>query len=187
MESFNIIEKKAEIYKNIKKVFNSNKDDNDNKNDIDIVIGNLVFGGNIPIIFVKFRDNNKLAECWQDFNNFTTAEYLLPLKDEFSKWNAYLFYLADRNVPKSLKYEIENNKFSTRKMVIDFTDKTFDENTLEDILSKYILNEGINYNVRQQNIEPFTKDAIINNALNNESSKKEDNELNILNYLAKEL
>ncbi len=182
MELFKEIDNKEEIYNKIRKSF-------DIKN---IIIGNLIFGDNVPVIFIQFNDLNDLEKYWKEFNSFITAEYLTKLKNDFSKWNSYVFYLIENTVEKPLKYEIENNKFSTRKIVIESINQAVDDNTIKSILSEHIINDNIEFNVESKNVESFSKNAIINEALkscsfNKSNDLKEENLLKVLNHLEKSI
>lgn len=182
MELFKNIDSKEEIYNKIRESFDIKT----------VIIGNLLFGDNIPVIFIHFKDLNHLKKYWREFNSFITAEYLIKLKNDFSKWNSYVFYITDSSVQRPLKYEIENNKFSTRKIVIESISQDIDENLLKNILSEHIINDNIDYNVKNQDIESFTKDIIINEALiatsfNKSNTDKEENLLKVLNHLEKTL
>lgn len=182
MDLFKDIDSQEEIYSKTKESFNI-------KN---VLIGNLKFGDNIPVVFIQFNDLNDLEKYWKEFNSFITAEYLIKLKNDFSKWNSYVFYITESTVEKPLKYEIENNKFSTRKIVIESVDQAVDDNTIKSILSEHISNDNIEFNVENQNIESFSKNEIINEALESISFSKsneikEENLLKVLNHLEKSL
>lgn len=182
MELFKSIAGKEEIYNKIRESF-------DIKN---VIIGNLIFGDNIPIVFIQFNDLNDLEKYWKEFNSLITAEYLIRLETDFSKWNSYVFYLTESTVKKPLKYEIENNKFSTRKIVIESINQTVDDNTIKSILSEHIINDNIEFNVESKNVESFSKNTIINEALksssfNKSNDLKEENLLKVLNHLEKSI
>lgn len=182
MELFSAIEDINEIYTNIAKSFETHN----------VLVGNLNFGDKIPVIFIQFKDLNGLDNYWKDFNSFITAEYLIKLKNDFSKWNSYIFYITDKTVEKSLKYEIENNKFSTRKIVIEFKNQTLDCKSLRRILSEHIINDDIAFDIKAKNISSFEKDGIIEEALISSSFDelvliKEENLSEVLNHLEKSL
>lgn len=182
MELFKEIYIKEEIYNQIRKSFDIQN----------VIIGNLMFGDNIPIIFIQFRDLNDLEKYWKEFNSFITAEYLTKLKNDFSKWNSYVFYLTESTVEKPLKYEIENNKFSTRKIVVESVNHAVDANIIKKVFSEHIINDNIEFNIEIQNIESFSKNEIIDKALkstffNKSISVKEENLLKVLNHLEKTL
>lgn len=182
MELFKGIDSKEEIYNKIRESFNI-------KN---VIIGNLMFGDNIPVVFIQFNDLNDLEKYWKEFNSFITAEYLIKIKNDFSKWNSYVFYLTECTVKKPLKYEVENNKFSTRKIVIESIGQAVDDNMIKSILSEHIINDNIEFNVENQNIESFSKNAIISEALkstsfNKSKEIKEEDLLKVLDYVEKKL
>lgn len=182
MELFKKIDSKQEIYNKISESF-------DIKN---VSIGNLIFGDNVPVIFIQFNDLNDLEKYWKEFNSFITAEYLINLNNDFSKWNSYIFYITEGTVEKPLKYEIENNKFSTRKIVIESIHQTIDNILINNILSEHIINDNIHFGVENQNIESFLKNEIIDKALkstsfNKTTSIKEENLLKVLDHLEKTL
>lgn len=182
MELFKKLDNKEDIYNIINESF-------DVKN---AIIGNLTFGDNIPVVFIQFNDLNDLEKYWKEFNSFITAEYLIKLKNDFSKWNSYIFYITEGTVEKPLKYEIENNKFSTRKIVIESINQSIDSNIIMGILSEHIINDNIHFGVKNRNIESFLKNEIIDKALkstsfNKTTSIKEENLLKVLNHLEETL
>lgn|SRR5574343_24814 len=180
MGLFKEIDGKEEIYNKIGESFNIKS----------VIIGNLMFGDNIPVIFIQFNDLNDLEKFWKEFNSFMTAEYLIKLKNEFSKWNSYVFYLSESIIEKPLKYEIENNKFSTRKIIIESINTTIDTSILENILSEHIINDNIEFKVESQEIDSFSKNEAIELALestsfNKTNDIKEENLLKVLDHLEK--
>lgn len=180
MELFEKIDSKEEIYNKITESFEI-------KN---VSIGNLIFGDNVPVIFVQFNDLNDLKKYWKEFNSFITAEYLIKLNNDFSRWNSYIFYITEGTIEKPLKYEIENNKFSTRKIVIESIYQSIDNKLVKYILSEHIINDNIHFGVESQNIESFLKNEIIDKALkstsfNKTTSIKEENLLKVLSHLEK--
>lgn len=178
MELFNLLSKDEEIYQSVK----------DNFNIRDCVIGKLKFGSDIPVIFIQFKDLKELDDGWKDFNSFITAEYLMKLKDDFSRWNSYIFFLASGQLDKALKYAIENNKFSTRKIVIESTKDLIDVTLIGQILSEHIINDNIKFEVTKRFVKEFKKDGAINKSLKLASLDvkeihKEQNLIKVLNHL----
>ena len=166
MESFNGIEDNQNIIVQIKKNFDIQ----------DVVVGNLTFGSNIPVILVQFKNAKDLENCWKELNSLVTAEYLIKLSDDFSKWNSYLFFVTEE-VSKSLKYEIENNKFSTRKIVVEMENPIISDEVINSIISEHIVNDDINFDVQSIDVGEFTKNELIGSffdPLVKENSKKLD-------------
>lgn len=78
--------------------------------------------------FVCWIDNeNLLSYRWSHVASLIAVEYQSVLEDESAVWNIYLCFICPFQVNKNLKYEIENNKFSMRKIVVDGT--IFDNDT----------------------------------------------------------
>lgn len=128
--------------------------------------GEIFFGGKIIICFVMFKTNQYLNLEWKSFNNYITAKYTPNFKDDYSKWNSYLFYLCQSDISKSLKYEIENNKFSTRKIVIEIEVPVIDNDIINSIISEHIVNDNIQFDVKKQNVGEFSKNELLGNIIN---------------------
>jgi type III secretory pathway component EscU len=119
---------------------------------------------------------------------FITAEYLMNLTDDFSRWNSYIFFLAAGQLDRPLKYAIENNKFSTRKIVIENAKNPIDATLINQVLSEHIINDNINFEVTKKVVKEFRKDGDIAKSLEIISSdikemNKEENLLKVLNHL----
>jgi len=143
----------------------------------EISLGELLFGGVIPLIFVSFKSLDDLKKNWKDFNSQITTDIVINLKDEYSRWNFYIFFFSKEMVPKSLKYEIENNKFSSRKIVIENCDSITNKE-IEQVISDHITNDNIQINVESKHISNFKKDISLAKIIDEFSlNKKNDDEL----------
>jgi len=172
-----------ESYKEIEEVELSNK----LKKDFpikELSLGELVFGGVIPLIFVSFKSLDDLKKNWKDFNSQITTDIVINLKEEYSRWNFYIFFFSKDLVPKSLKYEIENNKFSSRKIVIENCEFITEE-VIKNELSEHITNDNIQVNVERKNISKFEKNVSLAKIIDKFSlNKKNDDDLqNALNLI----
>jgi len=172
-----------ESYKEIEEVELSNK----LKKDFpikELSLGELVFGGVIPLIFVSFKSLDDLKRNWKDFNSQITTDIVINLKEEYSRWNFYIFFFSKDLVPKSLKYEIENNKFSSRKIVIENCEFITEE-VIKNELSEHITNDNIQVNVERKNVSKFKKNVSLAKIIDKFSlNKKNDDDLqNALNLI----
>lgn len=61
--------------------------------------------------------SNDIVENWQPIQNMVAVFH--QRTGGFDAWNMYLAFVSVENVPTWEKYEIENNKFSARKIVLD--------------------------------------------------------------------
>ena len=144
----------------------------------------MVFGGIIPILIVRFNTLDVLKKHWKDFNSHIATEFNTSLKDEYSRWNFYIFYFSDVKVPKSVKYEIENNKFSSRKIVIENCESISDAE-IENVISEHITNDNIQINVENKQISTFKKNNSLAKILDkiNLNKKNDDDLQNALNLI----
>jgi len=122
------------------------------------------FGGNIHLFFLKFKNEQDLTAKWRKLSNAIAVYFQSKLPDEFGKWNTYLFYMLDRAVLPDLKYKIENDTFSSRKIVVE-TSLTEDA-----IITQHVTNSDLILKAKaDSNVAPaeFEKNEIIAAALDN--------------------
>lgn len=149
-------------------------------------LGRIVFGGDIIICFVQFEGDDGLAENWKQFNSFVTAEYITTLSDEFSRWNFYILYVSNSIVTRQVKYEIENDKFSTRKIVIEGLEGELTDACKDEMIKEHITNANILIaHVTEQKAQ-LTKDPLIQAAIQKfpqQNKKNTDSLQNILHEI----
>ncbi len=92
--------------------------------------------GNAHAFFIKM-DNLLLNEVWKEMRNFIAIKFQNNLLIEFDRWNVYIFYILSNSLDNDLKYQIENDTFSSRKIVLD------GETDFTKIIEKHILNSDI--------------------------------------------
>lgn len=141
----------------------------------ELIFGNLEFGGIIPILITRFNTLDGLISHWKDFNSHIAAELNTTINDEYSRWNFYIFYLLDMEVPKSVKYEIENNKFISRKIVVENC-KIITDDLINDIISEHITNDNITINVETKQISTFKKNSNLAKIIDKLSVNKNNDE-----------
>lgn len=119
------------------------------------------FGGLVPTFFISCENENELQERWQYITEFVAANFQTNLKEEFSTWNIYLFFLVKGNVDNTLKYKIENDTFSSRKVVVE-PQIDFDAIVEEHIINKLQINITRD---SDENKSEFTPNDIISHVL----------------------
>ncbi|MCY1284132.1 hypothetical protein D9M70_330260 [compost metagenome] len=68
--------------------------------------------------FVFLIPNEKsLEQNWKFISTRIAALYQTKLTDDYSAWNIYLLFQCETAINRPLQYEIENDKFSMRKIV----------------------------------------------------------------------
>lgn len=83
--------------------------------------GSIEFGGTIPFFLIFSENEKKLEEKWDEIADFIAVDFQSRQTDEFQVWNIYVFYITESPIKKELKYKIENDTFSSRKIIIDDT------------------------------------------------------------------
>lgn|GEM_PF-6921293 len=92
-----------------------------------------------------------LERDWLEVTDYINSDYLAEVESEFERWNSYLLFTCTEKAPKSLQYEIENNKFSMRKIVEHYLDPVLGTPVLIKLLNRKILSAGINYHELVEN------------------------------------
>lgn len=97
-------------------------------------------------IFFLEANSDIINESWKRFSNMVAANYQTSeymSNREFDKWNFYIIYISKDEVSKELKNKIENDKFSSRKIVEDSYDKKFDNEEANRLIVKNITNADL--------------------------------------------
>lgn len=89
-------------------------------------------------IFTKvFENEEELINNWETINETIAIEFQSTLEKDVSIWNLYLILFVREDVKVERKLEIEQDKYSTRKIIKDNfkldTEKEFIEEKLFDI------------------------------------------------------
>jgi hypothetical protein len=126
-------------------------------------------GQKIFLITTQCLSEDELKETWRDYRNFVASEYQTIDIDEFERWNFYIFYVVkDKNaINRSLKYEIEHDTISSRKIIVSESEFSGDISNLE---NKYICFdlENVVDNSRMVTFEKDPKIKVILKGLNDE-------------------
>ncbi|TKF11264.1 hypothetical protein FCV66_17930 [Enterovibrio norvegicus] len=74
-----------------------------------------------------FEKESDLKEQWEDIADILNYEYLSTNETtEFQRWNNYLIFVITGEVSLETKYEIENDKFYMRKLVVELSNESED-------------------------------------------------------------
>jgi hypothetical protein len=69
-------------------------------------------------------DTKLLQRIWEGVASSIALNFQNNLDDNFSIWNIYLVFISTKKIEENLKYKIENDKFSMRKMLFDESNLT---------------------------------------------------------------
>ena len=139
--------------------------------------------GKAHCIFLKMPDERFLLDNWKRITNSVALNYQNNLETSFEKWNIYLFFLISESLEDmNLKYAIENNTFSCRKIV---------ENSAisaKDLIKRHVNNElKIEANENRIQSVDFSYNLLIYNVLKDKKIKKKNTLPEQLNLVYVEL
>lgn len=99
---------------------------------------------NISVFFV-LTNSSILSEesLWEDISKEIALKYQSKLETVYEKWNLYIIYITSDVTPKQLKNKIENDKFSSRKIVEDSYDREFNDDEANRLIVKHITNADL--------------------------------------------
>lgn len=85
-------------------------------------IGFYMFRSDDPLSFISCitcvcETSAEVVENWQAIQNIISVHH--QPSGGLASWNVYLAFVTKEQVPLWEKYEIENNKFAARKLIID--------------------------------------------------------------------
>jgi hypothetical protein len=108
------------------------------------------YGGPIHSFFVTPPDEAALNNDWEPIVASIAGSFQINLAEEYETWNIYIFFVFKAKVDPKLKYKIENDTFSSRKILIE------SEMSDEEIIVKHILNTNLELLDHSAQTEPET-------------------------------
>ena len=98
-------------------------------------------GRDIVVAVTPILNEKELSQLWKDFRNLLIHDYQIEDIDEFTRWNFYLFYVVPdkNNIGRSLKYKIEHDTISSRKIIVNESDIKEGAEKLIDLYIRYII------------------------------------------------
>ena len=127
-------------------------------------------GSNIDIFVTESIEVNILENEWKYLRDCIALEYQRKLTDDFERWNFYIFYVVEdfAKLPKNLKFKIEHDTLSSRKIVISHRE-LFGKDIPKYLISKYL---SYPISIREKsNIDAFIKDETIVELLNQKENE----------------
>jgi hypothetical protein len=94
----------------------------------------------LHVFSAVFETDEILNKFWQPLNDRIAVSFQPKLEKEIEAWNIYLIFLIKNPVSKKVKYKIEQDKFSCRKLVFDnFNEEEWGKlNEIEDAIPLFI-------------------------------------------------
>ena len=88
---------------------------------------NMTASAKINVFCLVFDKETDLNEQWEGIADVLNYEYLSSNEPtDFERWNNYLIFVVRGGVSLETKYEIENDKFYMRKLVLEFSNEKYE-------------------------------------------------------------
>ncbi|MCD1118110.1 ABC-three component system middle component 1 [Chryseobacterium turcicum] len=98
----------------------------------------------VSVFFVLTNSSNLSEEnLWENISKEIALKYQSKLETVYEKWNLYIIYVTIDITSKELKNKIENDKFSSRKIVEDSYDREFNDYEANRLIVKHITNSDL--------------------------------------------
>lgn len=99
----------------------------------------------VVIAVTSLLTEDELRDKWIRYRDELIEEQDTDISD-FTRWNFYLFYVVQdkKKISRSLKYEIEHNTISSRKIVVDNEELNGDPKSLISKYIKFVIESGKN-------------------------------------------
>jgi hypothetical protein len=109
-------------------------------------LSKIEFVGIISVFSFFFETENLLNDNWEPITSSIGSYYQSELDDEeseFERWNIYILFIVKEPVNIQLKYKIENDKFSSRKIVQENFTHALNTDGVSELIAKHILNSDL--------------------------------------------
>lgn len=130
------------------------------------LLSKIEFIGTVSIFSFIFESENMLSQNWYPIIGTIASYYQSKLEEEgkdFERWNIYVLFLVKEKVSTQLKYKIENDKFSSRKIVQDKMFNTINVDTISKLIWEHIVNSDLDISEITGIIEPTNTSPIYSN------------------------
>jgi hypothetical protein len=123
--------------------------------------------GTISVFSFFFEDENQLSDNWESITSSIGSYYQSEFEDEekeFERWNIYILFIVKETVSTQLKYKIENDKFSSRKIVQDKMMNILDKDSIHRLIEEHIINNDLDDSIFENHETYNSKSSYSNNS-----------------------
>lgn len=104
----------------------------------------LDIGVKVSVFFVYGNSSNLAKDyTWRSISEEIALKFQSKIESKEDKWNLYIVYSFMDNVDKELKARIENDKFSSRKIVEDNQTEELSDEIAKSLIVKHITNTDL--------------------------------------------
>ncbi len=133
----------------------------------------LDYNGKIPVFFVRCNSLEQLDANWAKLIDAVAFDFQSQLTDEFQIWNIYIFFIRPAGITDMLNYnsfklKIENDTFSSRKILVEDQDS-------DAIINEHIVNRNVHFSAEQvaAPAAKFEADQLLWSILEDKTLKKQ--------------
>jgi hypothetical protein len=97
----------------------------------------------VHIFTMVIKDQEELLEVWEDICSDIALNFQAELKDDIEIWNIYILFLVKESVNSQVRYLIEQDKYSSRKLVIEGVKNSIDEEYINEVIKEKLFHVSI--------------------------------------------
>lgn len=114
--------------------------------EFDPMLSKIEFIGTVSVFSFIIESEDLLNRNWESITSTIASYYQSKFEEEgkeFERWNIYIFFIIKEEVSTQLKYKIENDKFSSRKIVQDKMLETINTDSISQLILGHIVNSDL--------------------------------------------
>lgn len=109
-------------------------------------------GVKISVFLVQGKSSDiKQEDSWRLISEEIALKFQSKMDSKDDKWNLYIIYVCSDKVDKELKAKIENDKFSSRKIVIANQTERLKKESVNNLIVQHITNTDLIDTVNKTN------------------------------------
>jgi hypothetical protein len=97
----------------------------------------------IHIFTMVIKDQQELLEVWEDICSDIALNFQAELKEDIEIWNIYILFLVQERVTSQIRYLIEQDKYSSRKLVVEDVKDSIDEDCINKVIKERLFHVRI--------------------------------------------
>jgi hypothetical protein len=110
----------------------------------------------VHIFTMIIKDQKELLEVWEDICSDIALNFQAELKEDIEIWNIYILFLVQGSVNSQIRYLIEQDKYSSRKIVVEGVRDFIDEDLINEVIKEKLFHvriaEELNSNTNEEKI-----------------------------------
>lgn len=126
------------------------------------LLSKIEFIGTVSVFSFIFDSENMLSQNWESITGTIASYYQSKIEDkgrDFECWNIYILFIVKEEISTQLKYKIENDKFSSRKIVQDKMSNSINADLISQLIWEHIVNSDLDISEPAEIIESTSIDS----------------------------